>query len=387
MDKFIFQSHETLPEKVGEQIKKMIARGGSRRGDPLPSYREMCERFNVSLLTVKRAMDGLAKEGIVHVQPGKGVFVDREPAVQKRKLEQIGVVFFCSRKLMFTSQYLVEIFQGVLQEAEAIAADTRLFSIKNQGPMPPEEVEASGVDGVILVGVANERYLRSFALQHLPVVAVDVDAPDVPMEFVGADNVAAMQQVMEHLVALGHRRIHYVDGWSTDTTVSKSSGQPDPIIETSDVVERREAYVKTMRALGFGDGVVHGIQKSGGAGVSSAGAADVIARMNPALRPTAVLTYDTSIARDVIARLDELGLSVPRDISVAAVAGAGDALIGSATLCYNRVRFVEMGARAVQTLAARCQKSRATKTVVIKIGSDFVAGTTAAAAEPQGSER
>ena len=379
MENFIFQSSETLPEKVSDQIKKMIARGGSRRGDPLPSYRELCTRFNVSLLTVKRAMDELSKEGIVHVQPGKGVFVDKEIGQQKRKLEQIGVVFYCSRKLMFTSQYLVEIFQGVLQEAESIAADSRLFSIKNQGPLPPEEVETSGVDGVILVGVANERYLRNFACQHLPVVAVDVDSADIPMEFVGVDNATAMKQVMEHLVALGHRRIDYVDGWSTDTTAGATRpDRVDPIIETSDVIERREAYVRTMRALGLGAGVVHRVSPPE-SGHASDSAADAIARAERGQRPTAVLAYDTAVARNLIARFESLGLKVPSDLSVAAVAGAGDALIGSSTLCYNRVRFVEMGAKAVQVLAARCRQSRVVNPVTFKIGSDFVAGNTAAA--------
>ena len=48
---------------------------------------------------------------------------------------------------------------------------------RSNSTLPPEEVETSGVDGVVLVGVANERYLRAFACQHMPVVAVDVFAP------------------------------------------------------------------------------------------------------------------------------------------------------------------------------------------------------------------
>ena len=371
IDPFILQSDDVLPGRIGDQVKRMIERGGFRRGDPLPSYRELCGRYKVSLVTVKRAMDALARDGIVHVQPGKGVFVDKELTPQARKLNQIGVVFYCSRKLMFSSQYLVEIFQGVLQESEAIAADTRLFSVKSEGPLPPEEVETSGVDGVILVGVTNEKYLRAFACQQMPVVAVDVWASGIPLEFVVADNGAAAQRMTEYLVKLGHRRIEYVDGWTTDTVQRN-----DPVVEGVDMQERRTGFICTMASLGLSGAAIYRTACSTPEAAILA-AADRIAGSCP--RATAVLAYDTTIARKLIERFGALGLSVPRDISVAAVAGAGDALAGSMTLTYNRMRFFDMGAQAVQALNERCRQSRLERRTEIRIGSDFVEGNTTAA--------
>src|SRR5262249_36226334 len=105
-------------------------------------------------------------------------------------------------------------------------------------------------------------------------------------------------------------------------------------------------------------------------------AVERIAKSNP--RPTAVLAYDTNVARTLIDRFGALGLSVPRDISVAAVAGAGDPLAGSMTLTYNRIHFVEMGAQAVRILEKRL-KDTPGKRAITEIGSDLVVGNTAIA--------
>src|SRR5579862_6256310 len=226
MSQFILKSNDHVSQQVCEQIKSLIVRGGCRRGDPLPSYRELSKRFQVSLVTVKRAMDELSETGIVHIQHGKGVFVGKELSAKARKLTQAGIIFYCSRQLIFSTRYLMEIFQGILLQSELGGADARLFSIKSEGPLPPEEVETSGVDGVILIGVANEQYLEAFARHHLPVVVVDSGSSQ-NLDHVLADNENDAARAVEHLLKLGHRRIAYLDGWSTDTV-------RDTFIDTSD---------------------------------------------------------------------------------------------------------------------------------------------------------
>lgn len=50
----------------------------SRQWEPgfkLPSERELCEQFNVSRITVRKALNDLAVQNLVHSVPGKGTFV------------------------------------------------------------------------------------------------------------------------------------------------------------------------------------------------------------------------------------------------------------------------------------------------------------------------
>lgn len=65
----------TLYEQVVVQIKEMIAQGIYRKGDMLPSEKELIEKTGVSRITVREALKTLAEVGIIETRKGKGSFV------------------------------------------------------------------------------------------------------------------------------------------------------------------------------------------------------------------------------------------------------------------------------------------------------------------------
>src|SRR6185436_14445319 len=109
------------------------------------------------------------------------------------------------------------------------------------------------VDGVILVGIPNEQYLEAFARHHMPVVVVDA-ASEFKLDHVLADNANDVARAVDHLAKLGHKSIAYLDGWSTDTI-------RNVVVESSDVRERREAFLTAMAARGL-SGPVYGVSRS-----------------------------------------------------------------------------------------------------------------------------
>jgi GntR family transcriptional regulator len=64
--------------QIREALRNAIMRGEYMAGDQLPTEVELCEHFDVSLTTVRRALSDLTNEGLLERISGKGTFV-REP--------------------------------------------------------------------------------------------------------------------------------------------------------------------------------------------------------------------------------------------------------------------------------------------------------------------
>ena len=62
-------------ERVAEQIEKRILNGELRKGDRLPTERELAEQFQVSRTAVREAMKSLAQKGLINMRPGRGTIV------------------------------------------------------------------------------------------------------------------------------------------------------------------------------------------------------------------------------------------------------------------------------------------------------------------------
>ncbi|QNI30383.1 GntR family transcriptional regulator [Alloacidobacterium dinghuense] len=68
-------SSSTLYAKVEETIATEIARGEYRPGDQLPTEDELLERFQVSRITVRRAIQNLVHRRLLEIRRGLGTFV------------------------------------------------------------------------------------------------------------------------------------------------------------------------------------------------------------------------------------------------------------------------------------------------------------------------
>lgn len=68
-------SGEPIYEQIKSQIRSVIMSGELTAGEALPSLRKLAKELRVSVLTVTRAYNELADEGLVENVQGKGTFV------------------------------------------------------------------------------------------------------------------------------------------------------------------------------------------------------------------------------------------------------------------------------------------------------------------------
>ena len=68
-------SYEPAYSQLANILRRQVAAGMFRPGDQLPSEAMLCQRYQVSPMTVRRTINLLAEEGVVRAIQGRGTFV------------------------------------------------------------------------------------------------------------------------------------------------------------------------------------------------------------------------------------------------------------------------------------------------------------------------
>ncbi|MDQ0253030.1 DNA-binding GntR family transcriptional regulator [Evansella vedderi] len=110
-----------LYEQVKIRIKEMIANGEIVPGRRLPNETELCEMFDTSRITIRRALKELASEGVIEIIHGKGTFVKME----KRQLHILNLKGFTEGGLGLTEENITK--EILVKEIEM--ADEKLMKL------------------------------------------------------------------------------------------------------------------------------------------------------------------------------------------------------------------------------------------------------------------
>ena len=199
--------------------------------------------------------------------------------------------------------------------------------------MPPMIAEGT-CRALIAQGDQDERDLR-FLANRLPVVSIGRTYRNLPIDSAVADNVGGVQELVAHLVGLGHRRLAWVGAY----------------YEASFMEERVTGFVKGCLAHGlelhqhsfFGPEIYRKPD------ISDHQALVVAARAGV----TAFVCGNDGIALQVMKILEAAGRRVPDDISVTGF-DAASATYGHLRLTSVDPHFFEIGQAAARLALQRC---------------------------------
>ncbi len=203
------------------------------------------------------------------------------------------------------------------------------------------------VDGLILVSPRTPEDKLGEFVQLSPVVFVNRRVDGAPCVII--DNADGVQQAVQHLTALGHRRICYLAGprrsWSNR--------------------QRRRSIEAACAEFGADLCEFGPFEPQMQAGVR---AADLL----QASGCTAVIAYDDLIALGVMARLAERRWRVGRDISVIGIDDSPMSGVAYPTLTSIHVPGAEAGTVAVDLLLGRLDKPDAGPVPLVELESHLV---------------
>jgi DNA-binding LacI/PurR family transcriptional regulator len=195
------------------------------------------------------------------------------------------------------------------------------------------------VDAVVVVAFPVDDAERDrLALMGVSIVAAGGQSADYP--YVCIDDYRAGRQAVDHLTALGHRRIAMIAAHDPD-----QPGWPERS-------GRSEAYVDALAAVGatVRDDLVRDVDWGG---VNGAAAMDEI--LDAGELPTAVYAHSDELALGVMRTLHRRGLRVPEDVSVIGIDGHPLAELADLTTVRQPVR--EQGRIAARMVLADLDRS------------------------------
>lgn len=243
-----------------------------------------------------------------------------------------------------TNPYYPELIEAVC----AIAAHHQLSVILCNTQQDPERqrealdlLHQHRVDGLIVTSVMMRApYIMKLVTSNLPVVFVNRYLPGCRCDVVIIDNKAGAALAVEHLAALGHRRIAYVAG-VRDTTTNR---------------DRQRGYDATRQSLGLDRR--RSLAVAGD--FTAAGAAQAVERLlqlDPV--PTGVICADDETALGVLDQLSVRGLKVPGDMAVIGFDDIRLAGHGAISLTTVRQPVATMAQHAMALLLERMRNPSA----------------------------
>jgi len=355
--------------RISAHVRGLIRSGRMGRGDRLPSYHQLCADVGVSYVTAKRAMDDLEAEGLIARINGKGCFVRRALAPTGRALKTVGIVHTASAAHLFSYRYLREIMQGIGDAPGR--PDIQIYSMRGEGFVTAAQLADRHVDGVILLGVESDAFVEEFATWGVPGVLVDQVSEKGELDCVACNNETAARRAVQRLVELGHRHIRYVAG--DPRRIVQVGASRSLLLRSSDRIERRDVAVQALASIPGLRWDEHSLANDRDQTLVYGTA---LRWQQESERPTAFLTDSEFLAADLARELSALGIAVPGDVSIAAIACAGEAKADGKELTGNRVDFTGMGRKAVEVLRRRCEEpAEAPTPKVYRVGSEWVEGS------------
>lgn len=211
---------------------------------------------------------------------------------------------------------LVNTVAGILEPAEVL-----------------QKIYHHAIDGVLLVSpYLEEKDIVHMLEKRIPIVLIGHRVEDPRVDFVDGDNVSAAGQVVDHLAALGHKKIACISG---------------PVKGSGDSADRFRGFDGAMKRQGLSI-PKHYIEE--GAFNRESGYEAMLRFLSLPDRPTAVFAFDDSMALGAWKAIEQAGLKVGKDIALVGFDDIPEASAAPYSLTTVRQDFRKLSIEATHIL-------------------------------------
>lgn len=184
----------------------LIRAGVLVHGNRLPSESQLANQFEVSRITVIRALNQLQDDGFISRAQGRGSFVHLQQSTPQH-LAAVALIMSISGK-----GREIQMIQGIEMRLKQAGY---VLTIHNSQEHPEVERELvvsmkNKVHGMILYpanSIDNAPLFEGMMKEMWPIVYIDRYPMNIPCSFVACDNVDGGYQLGRHFIDAGHKQI------------------------------------------------------------------------------------------------------------------------------------------------------------------------------------
>jgi len=319
--------------------------------------RDVARRARVSTATVSRTVNQVAT---VDAQLAKRVWKAVEELGYYPNRSARTLVSGRSRVFgLIVSEITNPFFPEIVQTFETLAVEqhyeillTSTIHDSKRMELAVRRMIESRVDGVAILTFGMEEYLlEHLRFRNLPLVFVDVGPKAPRVSNIRVDYADGIRQAVQHLAALRHQRIGFITG----------------PLKLRSALARRDAFETSMQEIGLP--VDPQFVVEGNHGLD--GGRSALRRLSELReRPTGILCSNDMTAIGVMREAFELGIRVPRDLSVI---GFDD--IRMAEFTIPPLTTVQMSQSELARLAFEALLNEVKRETPVPEGSEYVLKT------------
>lgn len=230
--------------EVYQTLKAQILSGELRPEDKLPSEDELAQDYSVSKITVKKALELLKEDGLIHRVQGRGTFINRldqhvQPVAEPHRRESrlVGLVLeHASSAFGLDMMYAID---RLLNEQGYKLCIRFTYGSTAKESEEIDDLLSMDVAGLIIMPCHDSHYnmtILRLILERFPVVLVDKRMHGLPVHSVCTDGREAMRVLAHHLKERGCENAAMI-------TIDPAS--------TSSLGDRAEGFYKGLEETGM----------------------------------------------------------------------------------------------------------------------------------------
>ncbi|MBQ2712709.1 MAG: substrate-binding domain-containing protein [Clostridia bacterium] len=293
---------------VYEQILNELKEKGKENITVLSTEKEYCERFDVSLTTVRRALDRLYKEKIIVKVKGKGsVISDKVRCLKMPPNRFIGVLMLpfddvqsesiSQGRYRYVNPYAQKIYKAIYNE---LGSEFDLLIDTIEADSIPQRFAGSVLDmadKILVIGEIKKEVIEYLHARGKCVVAYNFFEKGVNVARVNNDERQQYKNMTELFVQAGHTKIACINGVNVfSESIERYMGFQDAMIMSDLYIENK--YVR------WGD-----MTPESGYTLTK----ELLALADP---PTAIVCVNDGVAIGAYDAIEEAGLTVGKDIAL-----------------------------------------------------------------------